>query len=187
MQVNCKKYGGFLIMEAFQDVFFEQLISLRKTGGDWAKVCGIWTLAILLAAAIFLFLPIPLFSLLAIAGIFFGAYKWTQRFSIEYEYSVTNGTMDVTKIYARSSRKYELGLDLSKVERLEKYDPSKEIHGNYKKTVFACDRDDTNAYFMVVTEEAKGSRALIFAPNDRLKKAIAKGLPKFLALSAFKD
>ncbi len=175
-------------MEAFQDVFFEQLVEIRKTPADWLKIIGIWLLAIIVSVACFLFLGrLGMFVFLLIFGAFWGAFKLSQRFSIEYEYSVTNGTMDVAKIIARSSRKFQLSLDLEKTQRLEKYKPGMEEHGDFKKIVCACNKNDPDAYFLVVSEDAKGTRALIFTPNDRLKKAIAKGLPKFLALTAFKD
>lgn len=174
-------------MELFQqDVFFEQLVPIRKTGGDYAKLFGIWFLAVIVAAACLVFLGLFFGFILAI-GAFYGAYYLARRLTVEYEYTVTNGILDITKIYARSTRKFELSLDLAKAERLEKFTPGRELHGNYKKTVFACDKNAENAYLLVVTEEKKGTRALIFVPDDRLKKVITKGLPKFMAISAFKD
>ncbi len=172
-------------MEAFQDVFFEQLIAVKRTGGDWFKLIGIWILAILFSAVIFFI--IPTFGAIAAVALIWCAYKLSMFFTVEYEYAVTNGDLDVAKILGRSNRKFQLSMDLSKADRLEKYKPGMEDHATYKKIVRACDKDAQDAYFLVVTEEAKGTRALIFTPNKRLQQAIVKGLPKFLAISAFKD
>ena len=132
------------------------------------------------------FIGLPL-ALLVACGIIYGAFKLTTLLSIEDEYIVTNGSLDVDKIIARSSRKRELSCELSGVERVEKYNPAAHPVGNFKKTVMACDANDPNAYFLVVSEEGKGSRLLVFAPDERVRGAIVKSLPKFIANSAFKN
>ncbi|MCQ2449764.1 MAG: hypothetical protein MJ132_06215 [Clostridia bacterium] len=174
-------------MEAFQDVFFEQLIAVKRTGGDWFKLIGIWVLAIVLSLFFIFFAILGAFGVIVAGGVMWGEDQLWLFFTVEYEYAVTNGDLDVAKILGRSNRKFQLSMDLSKADRLEKYKPGMEDHATYKKIVRACDKDAQDAYFLVVTEEAKGTRALIFTPNKRLQQAIVKGLPKFLAISAFKD
>ena len=172
------------------DTFFEQIVEIRKTGLDWLKLGGIWALALLLIAVLFfLGLNFPGFMsilVLLIIGVVYGAFWLSKRLSVEYEYIVTNGTLDIDKIIARSSRKRELSLELSAVERVEKFNPAAAPVGNFKKQVMACNGDDPGAYFLVVNEEGKGSRLLIFAPDERIKSAAVKSMPKFVANSAFK-
>ena len=55
-----------------------------------------------------------------------------------------------------------------------------------KDVVFACDQNDENAYFMVAEKEGKGASYLVFSPDDRIKEAAVKFIPKFIANSAFK-
>lgn len=172
------------------DTFFEQIISIRKTSKDFLKLIGIWVLAFVLLFLIITFLiPTPFMSIamLLCVGVLYGAYKLSTFLSVEYEYIVTNSTLDIDKIVARSSRKRELSCELDRVERLEKYNPSTHPVGNFKKTVMACDPNNPNAYFLVVNEEGKGSRLLVFAPDERLQGAIKKALPKFISNSAFKN
>lgn len=170
------------------DTFFEQIVTVRKGGKEILAITGIWLAAFLVSAAVILFLIgyIGTVALLLAAGAIFGAYKLSTLFSVEYEYIVTNGTMDVDKITAKSSRKRAASFDLSRVERLEKYNPTAAPVGNFAKTVIACTPDSTDTYFMVVTSEGKGSTLIVFSPDERIKEAVVKSLPKFIANSAFK-
>ena len=159
------------------DTFFEQIVAIRKTGKSIAAVSGIWLLAVLLALIVLLvglnFLMLPI-AFLLVVGIGYGAFKLSGFFNIEYEYIVTNGTMDVDKIIAKSSRKRMLSFELQTVSRIEKFNPA------------LLNTDDEGAYLMVSDTEGKGSRYLVFAPDERLRGAIVKFVPKFIANSAFK-
>lgn len=171
------------------DTFFEQIVPIRKTGKTWAAFIGIWLLALILVAACLLILSgfIGSLGLLLAAGVIFGAYKLSSRLSVEYEYIITNGVMDIDKIIAKSSRKRMASFDLANVDRLEKYNPNARPVGNFTKTVIACNEFDGDAYLMVITVEGKGSSLVVFSPDDRIKSAAVKFLPKFIANSAFKD
>ncbi len=171
------------------DTFFEQIVAIRKNASSMMKIVGILLLAAVLSFVLYLFVtPFVGFAVfLLIFGVYYGAYQLIIRQSVEYEYIVTNGSMDIDKIIAQRSRKRELSFDISTVERIEKYNPAVPPVGNFKKTVMACTPDNENTYYMVISSEAKGTRLLVFAPDERLKGAIVKSLPKFIANSAFKD
>ena len=94
--------------------------------------------------------------------------------------------MDVDKIINKSSRKRMLSFELSTVSRLEKYNASALNNINPKSVVFACDSNDQNAYFLVAEKEGKGASYLVFSPDDRIKEAARKVIPKFIANSAFR-
>ena len=166
------------------DTFFEQLVSIKKTAKTWLALFGITVAALILSVAAFLFLGS--FGLLIVAAIFYGAYRLYMFFFIEYEYIITNGTMDVDKIIAKSSRKREMSFELSNVVRLEKYNINARPVGNFKNTVIACNEDDPGAYFMVTSEEGSGTKLLVFTPDERIKSAIVKFVPKHIGNSAFK-
>ncbi|MCQ2440669.1 MAG: DUF6106 family protein [Clostridia bacterium] len=172
------------------DTFFEQIVAIKKTGKSLLLITGIWFLAFAVSMLVFIFLFSSTFSFLAILlifGAFYGAYKLSGRLSVEYEYIITNGTMDVDKIIAKSSRKRDASFELADVERLEKYNKNAKPVGNYEKTVIACNEDDPSAYFIVVSKEGKGKLLLVFTPNERIKEAMVKFIPKFISNSAFKD
>ncbi len=171
------------------DIFFEQIVSIKKTAKTFLLIIGIWVLAVVVSAVIFFFLfgtPFSFIMLLLVFGVFFGAYKLAGLLSVEYEYIITNGIMDVDKITAKSSRKRMTSFELVNVERIEKYNINAKPVGNYSKTVIACDENDPSAYFMVVSKEGKGNELIVFSPNERMKGAIVKFVPKFISNSAFK-
>ena len=165
------------------DVFFEQIIPIRRTGKTVALFFGIWILAALLSA--FVFLILGSFSLIFIFGIGYGAYFLSSKLNVEYEYIITNGTLDIDKIINKSSRKRMISVDLSGVTRLEKFNPNAPI--SQKGAVFACDKDDPNAYLVVVEKTGQSAVSFVFSPNDKIKSAIVKFAPKFITNSCFKD
>lgn len=172
------------------DTFFEQIIAVRKDTKALISIAGIWVGFFVLAAALwFLINVIPVFSTIILFGIVllgYLAFKLTKKFSIEYEYIITNGCFDVDKIIAKSSRKRMMTFEISTVEAVEKYNPNAMPQREFKEKLFACNADDPNAYYMIINEEGKGANFLVFAPNERIQGAVKKYLPKYIANSAFK-
>lgn len=167
------------------DTFFEQIIAIRKTGKTIAAIMGIWFAALILCFVLYIFPILGTLSFLLIVGVLYGAYKLSSMLNVEYEYIITNGTMDVDKIINKSSRKRMLSFELSGVTRLEKYTPSQLNNIDTKKLVFACDSDDPNAYFLVSEKEGKGASYLVFSPDDKIKSGCSKFIPKFIVNSVF--
>ena len=169
------------------DTFFEQIIAVKKTGKEIAAITGIWLLAFILCFLLVMFMAyVDSLAFLLIAGILFGAFKLCGRFNIEYEYIVTNGTMDIDKIISKSSRKRMLSFELSSVSSIEKYKTALLANANQKDVLTACNVTDPDAYIMAFSAEGKGTKQLVFAPDERVKGAIIKFVPKFIANSAFK-
>ena len=169
------------------DTFCEQIVSIKKSGAAVVGFCLVWFLALLICVAVFLFLMVinPAIPFLLSCGVLFGAYKVTAMFNIEYEYIITNGTLDIDKIINKSKRLRLTTVELSTVSELEKYNPNKN-YGDKKSVPFACNRDDSNAYFIAATTQSGKSRRFVFAPNQKLKDAMIKFMPKFISNSAFK-
>lgn len=165
------------------DVFFEQIIPIKKTGKTVALFLGIWVLAALLSALVFFLLGS--FSLIFIFGIGYGAYYLSSKLNVEYEYIITNGILDIDKITNKSSRKRMISVDLGGVTRLEKFNANALL--SHKDTIFACDKDDPNAYLVVTDKTGQSTVSFVFAPNDKIKSAIVKFAPKFITNSCFKD
>ncbi len=169
------------------DTFFEQIIAVKKNGKALAAIIGIWLAAFLVCFILIMLMSIlGTFSLLLAAGALFGAYKLSTRFNVEYEYIVTNGTMDIDKIINKSSRKRILSFELATVSRIEKFNPAQISSINAKELFITCNADDPAAYLMVSSTEGKGTSYLVFAPDERVRSAIVKFVPKFISNSAFK-
>ncbi|MBQ4119415.1 MAG: hypothetical protein IJD45_03400 [Clostridia bacterium] len=168
------------------DTFFEQIVSIRKSGKKIAAVIAIWLLAVLLCGMVFLLSGIlGGLMFLLIAGILYGAYKLSGTLNVEYEYIITNGTMDVDKIVNKQSRQRILSFDISKTTRMESYNDGLLAGADSKNIVIACNRTDPNAYLLVYEKNGKQMN-LVFSPNEKMQSVVAKYLPKFISNSLFK-
>ena len=170
------------------DTFFEQIVPIGIDGKAMLKIIGIWVLALALSVGIFIFLTafFGIIVFVLMAGVLFGAYKLSAMLYVEYEYIVTNGTLDIDKIIAKSSRKRMASFEISEIDVIEKYNPHAQVIG-FNDVVIACNPNDPEAYKMVVAKQGKGKTMIVFAPNKKIKGAIVKSLPRFVANSAFKD
>lgn len=168
------------------DTFFEQIVSIKKSGKTVLAFFGIWLLALIVSLTLFLYPILGSLTALLIIGILFLAYKLSAKLNIEFEYIITNGTLDIDKIINKSSRKRILSLELSAVSRIEKYNPAMLSSINAKSLTFACNTNDPEAYLLVAEMEGKGAYYLIFVPDERIRTAIVKFVPKYIANSAFK-
>ena len=171
------------------DTFFEQIIPVKKTAKYMLASVGIWLLAIILSVVAVGLLGLTTFAtitLFIIVGVFYAAYKISGRFNIEYEYIITNGILDIDKIMSKSSRKRLLTFDLATVTRIEKYNPQKQETANYEPKLVACNTNDSNAYTLVASKQGGGSIYLVLSPDERMKKAMIKFIPKHISNSAFK-
>ena len=159
------------------DTFVEQIVTIKRTVKTYlAYIC------ISIAAILLMVVSYFLFSSLFIAVdalIVFGAYKLYSMLNIEYEYIITNSTMDIDKIIAKSSRKRIVSFDLTAVLRIEKFTgilPSDIA----KNCFFACNEKDENAYLLVYKSEGKPQQAFVFAPDDRMISGMKNFLPRHI-------
>ena len=160
------------------DTFFEQLITIKKDAKTYFAYIIIAIAAIILmAAAIWIFGNI---AIIAVFLILYGAYKLYSMLSIEYEYIITNYVMDIDKITSKSSRKRVSSFDLTAVERIEKYrsDLPQDL---LKDCLFACNKSDQDAYAFLIHPEGKQKHTVVIAPNEKMRDAMKKFLPKYVA------
>ncbi len=168
------------------DTFFEQIVSIKKSGKTVALFSLIWILALTICALLLLTGIVGALTPILVVGLGYGAWWLTSKLNVEYEYIVTNGTMDVDKIVNKSSRQRISSFELGNVERLEKYNDHLLQNVKKENIVFACNKNDPNAYLLVASKEDTKVNYIVFTPSEKLQAAIKKSLPKFLSLSAFK-
>lgn len=159
------------------DIYVEQIIAIKKTGKNYLIYSAIILLTVIITIAGYLFLT-PLFVAIgALAA--FGAYRLCSLFNIEYEYIVTNTTMDIDKIIAKSSRKRMISFEITSIQRIEKYTgvlPS-DVE---KDCFFACNKKDENAFVVYYKEEGKQRKVFVFAPNERVRESMKNVLPRYV-------
>ena len=90
------------------DTFVEQIVAKRKGGKEYAIIFGSLIAALLILAALWLFLLFFIgifFVLLLTAGIGWLLWYLITMQNVEFEYSVTNGDIDIDQITAQRKRK----------------------------------------------------------------------------------
>ncbi len=169
------------------DTFFEQLVPIKKTAKDTALIVLIWFATFFTVFMLLTEFYLPFFSPLLIFGIGFGAFWLSTKLNVEFEYIITNGTLDIDKITNKSSRKRIMSLELSNVKELQKVKPEFIQKVDRKKTLVACNMDSDYIYYLSAERSGKSNANLIFAPDKKLQSAIEKFAPKYLTNSLFKD
>ena len=172
------------------DTFFEQIISIKKGAKGIALVLLI-VVAALVLGLVLMMLSLSMSTLagilfLAIAGVFYGAYRLVALLNVEYEYILTNGEMDIDKIINRSSRKRQITFNLKDVLRIEKYNFQNPVVIRGAKTEIYCNQNDENACFVVLDHKSHGKTIVVFSPNERMRTGMSSFIPRTIANDFFK-
>ena len=162
------------------DNFAEYMVKKRPDSRDNAKRAGIVALAVVLcAASVFLvFVTHIPFILLITCAIIYGAYFLITGTSVEYEYAVTNGEMDVDKIIAKRKRKHMLTVRIAEFETFGLESEAK--FDNNITTFLVGDGDEAHYYAADFQHEGMGRVRLVFSPNERILEAIRPSLKRGL-------
>lgn len=162
------------------DIFKEQLVAKKRTPKD-----GIITILIIIAAVVVVFavsLFIPQAFLFAAVIVAFGAYWFIQRQNIEYEYTFTNGDLDIDKIINKSKRKRILTVSVKDFEvmaHVEDKDHAHELNGFQKTLDFSSGEVKPNTYAALLMHKNEKVK-MIFEPNEEIVKGIFHLIPRKL-------
>ncbi len=163
------------------DNFAEYMVKKQPDSRDNAKKAGIIALAVLLSAAsVFLvFITHIPFILIITCAVIYGAYFLLTGLSVEYEYAVTNGEMDVDKIIARRKRVHLITVDVGKFDAYGAL--TDDIPDDENRTIVLCsDNTGDGEYYADLETEDYGATRIIFTPNDAVDEAITAALPRQL-------
>lgn len=166
------------------DTFVEQLVKIKNSTFSKILLCLMWAVAVLLSLGLLCFSFKYSFLVFAVVGVIYGAIYLGKLFFIEYEYIITNGSFDIDKLTAKSTRKRLLSFECKEISRIGKYDPAAVESVRAAETVFCCNRDDQNACYLVYGDGGK-KRVVVFAPNEKVKKAIKDNLSAVLFKEEF--
>ena len=166
------------------DTFNEQILKIRPTAKTTVLRLLIWVVAIAVSTVLIMNLRYlkGLIVLLEFL-LFYGAWKLSQQCSIEYEYILTNGDLDIDKITAQSTRKRLLTLKCAEIETIGKYQKGMQLHGK----LFMCCNENDNAYYIITRDKNEGTVCLVFAPEEKLINGIKLFLPRIIQKDAFTD
>lgn len=169
------------------DVFLEYLMKKKQTGLDVLKQLGL-----ILAAIVFSYVVMVVFqmlgsffasyTLLAVAGVFYGTWILLRNYKLEYEYIFTNGDLDIDVIKAQKTRKRLVSLQCKKIELMASdknmtYKRDFESDSISKKFNAVFDSALGSVYHVLFTYD--GERMLLtFQPPAKLLDAMKKMNPR---------
>ena len=161
------------------DTFAEQLVVKPMTPQDQLKKTGLILVTVVLCLGLtYLSLTFMPLILLVVCAVAYGAYFLITGMNVEYEYSVTNGELDVDKIIAKRKRKHMLTVKISDFETFGLESEAK--FDNTVTTFLVGDGDEEHYYAADFQHESLGWVRLVFSPNERVLEAIRSSLKRGL-------
>ena len=169
------------------DVFFEQIVVRKPSNaGKIIKlltiVFGIVAVLIMLTISFlnifgafsFIFLPLAFGTAVLL-------YFSVRNTYIEYEYSLTNGSLDIDKIKGKRKRERIVSVECSNFEEFGEY--NKQVEDRMKNRdfggfVFAANRDSDNLLYAVSKHKRLGTVMIIIEPNEKVRTGLKKFIPR---------
>lgn len=165
------------------DNFAEQLVKKNETASDRNRriviaVCGILiTVAMVFVSFIQLDKPVIAFlGMILAAATGYGTFFLIQGSYVEYEYTFTNGELDIAKIIAKKKRIEMLSTEVRSFTDFGKY--SDDIEESEDMTVvITSDNIASHEYYADFQHEEYGKTRLVFVPNEKMLEFIGRYLP----------
>ncbi len=167
------------------DTFVEQIVRKKKEPLEWLIIFGCAFAALVISFAIFKYISmlVPMIVLVV-----WGAWWIITNQNKEFEYSITNGELDIDCIIAQRRRKRLCSLTCSKVESYGVYHPEKLVGRKFDHTVMAAPalNMEDNFYF-IYRSKKYGTTLVVFHPDERMQKAFYNALPRLMQMQVEKD
>jgi len=165
------------------DNFAEQLVKKNETSSDRRRRAGIAVCGVIITAAMvlmsFIQLDKPVVAFLGMilaAATGFGTFFLIQGSYVEYEYTFTNGELDIAKIIAKKKRVEMLSTEIRSFTDFGKYSEDME-ESEDMTVVIASDNIASHEYYADFQHEEYGSTRLVFVPNEKMLEFIGRYLP----------
>ena len=165
------------------DIFVEQLVKKKHGPKDYAIIAAAIIGTIII---VFLSLRVPLFTFFIWIAVFFVAYYLIASRNLEFEYSVTNGSITIDKIINRSKRKQVLTVDAHEIEEIGKFRPELIKEKPNFKPCFVSEYDSgKDAWYFCAHTTKNGNMLVVFSPESKTMEAIKPFIPRQVAFVAF--
>ena len=174
------------------DVFVDRMVKKTFESTDALVVAGVVigvTVVTFLGFFVgLLIIGMPMITLLIAAGAIWGGYKLISMRMLEFEYSLTNGFVTVDKIMNRSTRKRMTSFECDSCEDIGKYteNEARLKTRSFDTRVFATQfADHRDSWYMIVRSGKTGKTLVVFDPDEDLRDAIKKYIPRPLKFEKF--
>lgn len=158
------------------DTYAEQLVIKQTNSSDQMKKFGIAAGGILLITVLlYITIFIMPIAILAVIGVAYGAFRLLRGMNIEYEYTVTNGSLDIDKIIAKRKRVTLLSVDVKEFTDFGNYFSHND---NFEGITVLAVGGEEEPLFADFKNEQYGTARLIFSPNEKILQCIKPYLPR---------
>ncbi|MCD8188264.1 MAG: hypothetical protein LUD57_06625 [Ruminococcus sp.] len=171
------------------DNFAEQLVRREPTSSDKTKKIliyggGILLTVILIVVAFILGFGslLSMLSVILAVGAGYGTYFLGQSTYVEYEYTFTNGDLDIDRIVAKKKRSSLISANVRSFTAFGKYNENLEETSDMT-VVLSSDNIAYHEYYADFEDEEYGSVRLIFSPDEKMLENIKRTLPRTLRYS----
>lgn len=177
------------------DIYSETLVKKKLSDKDKSKVKIIFASIIISSMVFILGIPalalkigIPFVSTASLL-IFIGLLIWFKHLlnsmQIEYEYIITNGTLDFDKIIAKKKRRRIISVELQEIEEIGLYDERNFRGSNFNARINVARMENSVENFYIIYNHPTEKRVLVvFKPDasmlSNLKKLITPRLSRSL-------
>ncbi|MDD4546686.1 MAG: DUF6106 family protein [Oscillospiraceae bacterium] len=161
------------------DTFVEQIVVKRKGAKDFAIIIGTVIISVLLLLFIFpyVFPFLGMLSALLFIGIGYGIWWLLTSLNIEYEYSITNGDIDIDQIIAKRKRKRIVSVSGAKIESLEPYTIEEYSSRKFERRVIAAPSENVpDLWCFTYRSKKNGHTLVVFQPEQRVLDSLKAGL-----------
>ena len=155
------------------DYYIEQRVKQKMTGTTLLKI-----VCILFSSLVGMYIAIafPILFMLAVPYVAFAIYFAT-RCNYEFEYLYFQGSLDIDRISAKSSRKRILSVDVKEMEILAPTGSAELQRYNNLKKIDCSSNTDAKTYEMVATRKGQLVR-IVFEPSQKLVDGIRMLAPR---------
>ncbi len=165
------------------DIFIEQLVRKKKTKKEYIRM-GLCALGAVCNAVLFLVLfQIPFigaFALFICFGLMYLLYMALTGTNLEYEYSFTNGVLDVDKIINLRKRKKLAEIYAKNIEAMasgKTADYQRLLADRGVRKIYASTMEAEDLYYILFFKDGVMTM-LIFNPNQEIRESFFRYNPK---------
>ncbi|MBQ3566023.1 MAG: hypothetical protein IJA12_02475 [Oscillospiraceae bacterium] len=145
------------------DTYTEQLVKKTPTSSDGMKKTAIITGGVILTLVLlYLTFTLSAFILFAVAIVIYGIYWFLTGLNTEYEYTVTNGSLDVDKIISERKRVSLLTVDVKDFTAFDVFD-----NQPFEGTTVSAVGGECQTMYAEFQHTQYGATRLLFSPNEK--------------------
>ena len=163
------------------DAFIEKIVHRKKTTKDYLISTGIITASFIVGFAIMLLLTefIAQFAFLLSVGVIYLGFRLQSRTNLEFEYLVTNGSLDIDKIISQRKRVRIFSADCKEFEaigRVKSKNYGPHITSGSEQIFAGTNMASETLYFVTLSYKGKKT-VLYFEPDQRMLDSFRRYIP----------